>query len=392
MKGWIVLNGNIVMDADVVYRNADRILQSHHVDETVRRWRKVLLITAAWKKDEYKETHIKEALSRIGIPSRVEGGYDQNIQNLAVYHEFNRLRADDPELYRQYHEKQEVVIKTKEFYRRKNSDFLRILREQTAYVKEMYPEATMADILAYDVARHQSVLPSFNERELLHHYYCEDIQDTLRAIVDNDEKMVRLCREIERYFRARSRVDEHPLFIRIRDELTRRILSANSIFIFGGHVGVLLNRLHFFRLHNVLREALQRGTNFYTVSAGSVVLSEKLILFDDFWGEGEERSRKEFEFYDNGLGLVTRITVFPHCRDRIQTDDPDNLAYLARRFSSGPCVGLNEESFLLLEPYQDEQTGRTRERYISCGEGDGVYVFDRDGRKIRRDFGEQIEV
>lgn len=392
MKGWIVLNGNIVVDVDIVRQYADRILESHHVDEAVRQWRKVLLITAAWKKDEYKETHVKEALTRIGIPSRYEGGFDQNLQNLAVYHEFNRLRAADPALYRQYHEKQEVIIKTKEFYRRKNNDFLRILREQTAYVKEMYPDATLAGILAYDVMRHQGDLPRFSERELLYHYYCQDIQDTLRTIVDNDEKMVRLCREIERYFRARSRVDEHPLFIRIRDELTQRILSANSIFIFGGHVGVLLNRLHFFRLHNVFREALHRGTNFYAVSAGSVVLAEKLILFDDFWGDEETRPRKEFEFFDNGLGLVDKLTVFPHCRDRIQTDDPDNLAYLAHRFSSGPCVGLNEESFLLVEPYLDEQTGRVRDRFVSSGAGDGVYVFDRSGRKLRRDKGELIEV
>jgi peptidase E len=358
----------------------------------VRTWRKVLLVTAAWQRNEHQESHVKQALADIGIPTRLVGEHDENIQNLSVYHEFNRFRRLEPELHRQYHEKQAVIIKTKEFYRRKNSEFVRMLREQVKLVKESYADVSLAEILGYDVVGRRRLLPRMSERELVYHYACRDIQDTLAKLVENDEAMVRLCREVERAFRVRSRVDENPLFISMRDELCRRILSSNSIFIFGGRVSVLLYRLWFFRLHDALREALWRGTNFYGVSAGSVVLAEKVILYDDFWGSEHGRPRKEFEFFDNGLGLVSQVTLFPHCQDRIQTDSADNLSYLAHRFSSGVCVGLNEQSFLLIEPVSDRERAHVHERMVSVGTEDGVYVFDRSGQKLRRDFGQEVLV
>ncbi|MBI3890384.1 MAG: Type 1 glutamine amidotransferase-like domain-containing protein [Candidatus Wallbacteria bacterium] len=392
VKGWIVFNGNIVLDVDFVHRQADRILESHHVDPEVRDWRKVLLITAGWQRDEFDEAHLKRALTEIGIPSRFERGFDLNIQNLAVYHEFDAFKNSEPEIYRQYHDKQRIILKTKELYRLKNNDFLRILREQIQYVKNMYPGVTLAELLAYDVSHHQADLRKLAERELLFHYCCQEVQDTLSSIVANDEKMIAICGEIDRYFRSRSLVDECRTFIQIRDALRRRILSANSIFLFGGHVAVLLNRLQFFRLTDVFHEALWRGTNFYSVSAGSMVLADKIIVYDDFGAAGQEQPHREFEYFDKGVGLVTRVALFPHCMDRIQTDDPDNLSYLAHRFSSGLCVGLNQESFLLAETCRDETSGQVRERFVSQGTEDGVYVFDRNGNKRCYSNGEEVPV
>lgn len=390
MKGWILFNGNIRLDVDFVYRYGDRMRHSHHVDPEVREWRKVLLVTAAWQSNEFHEQHVKDALYRIGIPSRMQGGHDQNIQNLSVYHEFMQFLHDEPQIARAFRETNDVIRRTKEFYRRKNSEFLRILRETVKYVKELFPQASLAEILAYDVVHNRDRLRRLDDRKLLFHYCCQDVQDTLAKCVENDEAMVRICHEIEGYFRDRSRLDENPRFIAVRDRLRGRVLSANTIMVFGGNLSVLLTCLRFFRLRNAFHEALYRGTNYYSVSAGSMALAEKIIIFDDFWGDGQTNARKEFEFFDNGLGLVSKITLFPHCMDRIQTDDPDNLAYLANRFSSGPCVGLNQDSFLLAETFDDPQLGAVRERYVSIGESDGVYVFDRHGNKSRRDFGQEV--
>ncbi|MBI4863450.1 MAG: Type 1 glutamine amidotransferase-like domain-containing protein [Candidatus Riflebacteria bacterium] len=390
MKGWILFNGNIRTDVDFVYRHADRMLLGQHADATVRQWRKVLLVTAAWEAREYAEGHVKEALFRIGIPSRVEGGCEQNIQNLSVYHDFVRFMQMEPEIQRAHSERQTLIRKTKEFYRRKNGSFLGLLRDQTSYVKELYPGMTLARILAHDVSPHRGRLQRLDDRELLLHYCAGDVQDTLRKIVENDDAMVRICHEIEAYFRDRSRVDENPHFIEMRDALRQRLFAANSIMVFGGNLSALLSCLQFFRLHDMFQEALWRGTSYYSVSAGSMVLAEKIIIYDDFWGDGQVRPRKEFEFFDNGLNLVTQMTLFPHCMDRIQTDDPDNLAYLAHRFSRGPCIGLNEESFLLVEPFYDAQAGITRDRFLSVGEQDGVYVFDRSGSKACRRRGEEV--
>jgi hypothetical protein len=108
-----------------------------------------------------------------------------------------------------------------------------------------------------------------------------------------------------------------------------------------------------------------------------MVLGERIIVYDDFAPE-----RRDFQLFDRGLGLVQKFQLFPHCMDRIQTDDPSNLAYLARRFRYHSCVGLNERSFLQMElsPW----------RALSWGKGDGVYVFNEEGQKLRYDFGADI--
>jgi hypothetical protein len=80
------------------------------------------------------------------------------------------------------------------------------------------------------------------------------------------------------------------------------------------------------------------------MSAGAMVLCERVIVYDDL-----AATRRDFQLYDRGLALVRDIQLFPHCTERIQTDDPDNLAYLARRFRHHACVGLNQRSFLLFE-------------------------------------------
>ncbi len=91
-----------------------------------------------------------------------------------------------------------------------------------------------------------------------------------------------------------------------------------------------------------------------------------------------------FQLYDRGLALLRDIQLFPHCVERIQTDDPDNLAYLARRFRHHVCVGLNQRSYLLFE--------LDARRATSVGEDDGVYVFDPEGRKLCYRKGEAIPV
>ena len=88
MIGSILFNGNILKEEDFIHTFKDRILQSNHVDPMVHESKKVLLITGAWRDNEYDEGHVKKALMDIGIPSRFSNGYDENIQNLCIYHEW----------------------------------------------------------------------------------------------------------------------------------------------------------------------------------------------------------------------------------------------------------------------------------------------------------------
>lgn len=390
MKGTIVLNGNIEMEADFIRQFKDMILSSNHTDPHVKDSKKALLITAAWRKNEFQEDHVKEALRKIGIPSIYKDGYDKNIQNLAVYHEFNVFREKEPELYRLYHEKQENIIAIKEFYRSKNAHLVALLKNQTRLAREQFPETSLARMMDYNVEKESENLVDMDSRAHRFHYFCRDIQHTIKTIIEVDNEMIQICQEIDDYFFKKSNIAENPTYREIKEKLEKRILSSNSIFIFGGHVAVLLNRLNFFKLKGAFLKALARGTNFYTVSAGSDVLCDKIILYG--WVDMENPDpNADFEFFDNGFGLITKLTVFPHCHDRIKHDDPDTMTYLANRFKSHLCVGLDRNSFLKLETYLDEE-GKMYERYVSIGKKEGVYVFNRSGKKTVKTYRQELEI
>ena len=112
MKGTILFNGNIKFETDFIDIFRDRILSSNHIDPEVRESKKVLLITAAWQKREFKESHVKQALYNIGIQPKFAGGYDQNIQNLSIYHDFNSFKKEVPNIHDFYHSKIEHQIGT----------------------------------------------------------------------------------------------------------------------------------------------------------------------------------------------------------------------------------------------------------------------------------------
>lgn len=390
MKGSIILNGNIEFEIDYIYKYKDKLLTSIHEDEQIRRNRKVLLITAAWRKDEHKEEHVKDALRKIGIPSIMRNGYDVNIQNLSIYHEFNRFRKEMPDIYKFYHEKQTNIIAVKNFYRKKNHSLVNILKHQVKQIKEEFPGISFADVMNYNVKEETKRLTEKNTSEHRFHYYCRDVQYTLKHISDMDNEMEAVSREIDDYFFKKSRVEENSLYQEQKKMFEERILSANSIFIFGGHVAVLMNRLNFYKLKDAFRKALARGTNFFTVSAGSDVLCDKIILYG--WVDLEHPDpMRDFEYFDKGFGLIQKLTLFPHCLDRIKTDDPDTLSYLAHRFHGSICVGLDQLSFLKLETYKDF-SGKIYERYVSVGKEEGVYVFDKSGKRIVKSYGEELEV
>lgn len=389
MKGRIVFNGNIGLETDFIRAFAPQLRDSDHADAAVRDSRKVLMITAAWQKREFAEEHVRRALYEIGIEPRYAGGYDQNVQNLSLYHDFNQLRATDPELYKRYHAKQQVIQAFKRFYREKNSGLIRILQNQLALLRESFPGISLAQVLEYDISAGQAELSRFNPWQLLWHYACQDIQASLDKLRAHDEQMLGICHEIDAAFVQSSGLNRHPLYLQLRQALCERILSSNSIFIFGGHVAVLFNRLNFFNLKDVFLEALSRGTNFYTVSAGSLCLCQYMVVFDEESNEWTRTSRMyDFELFDKGFGLVSKIQLFPHCKDYIAMEDPDTIAYTAARFNQSQCVGLDMNSFLLMETYQHE--GREYERFSSVGPDEGLYLLQPTGKVEVKHYGEEL--
>lgn len=387
MKGSIIFNGNIQFETEFIEKFKDNILSSNHINKDVRENKPVLLITAAWQKREFKESHIKQALYSIGIKPRFHGGFDQNVTNLSVYHNFNLFKKEVHDIYDFYHSKQEVIKKVKLFYREKNSGLIKILQNQLKLLKKTFRNITLHRVLSYK--SDETEINHINQWELLYHYACKDIQASMRKIKDNDKEMLKVCKEIDEYFFINSQVSKNPFYIELKNQMEKDILNSNSIFIFGGHIAVLFNRLNFFKLKDAFLQALENGTNFYTVSAGSLCLCENIVVFDDSSAEWTSTGNMyDFELFDFGFGLVKKVQIFPHCKEYIDMNDPDTITYTAARFNDTMCVGLDQRSFLLLETYKDKN--KEYERFSSVGKQEGLYLFNSDGSIKETSYNQEL--
>lgn len=379
MSGRIIINGNARAEADLIYATRDHILQSRHQFPEVRDERTVTIVTAAWKENEHTEAHIKKALYEVGLEPRFEGKYDQRVRNLSLYHSFQEFKKQASGLASAYAERDELIRRTRDIYLEKNGFYTAQMRRAFEHLRSFQPQLTLSEVLEKSPSKGHRIPGRFRGLELLGDFLAQDIGDTVTRLVENDHRLTRLITDLDHQFREGVGLAYHPHWLELRNKLERTILNSSTVIIFGGHLEALHRCLNFFDLRSAFVEALRRGTTFITVSAGSLIMCERIIVYNDF------AHGKEFQLFDRGFGMLRNLQVFPHCNDRIQVDDPNNLAYLAYRFGEQHCVGLNEGSFLLLD--QDEAGSA-----FSLGKEDGVYIFDRSGHKRRYTFGESLRL
>lgn len=377
MSGKIIINGNARAEADLIYATREQILHPRHLWPEVREERTVTLITAAWRDNEHSEGHIKKALYEIGLKPRFEGNFDRRIVNLSLYHALQEFEKREPELARSYRERDELIGRTRGVYLEKNGFYTAQMRRAFEHLREFQDQTTLAEVLAKNPSKLHRIPGRFRGVELLTDFLIQDICDTVSRLVENDHRLTRLITDLDRQYREGVGLAYHPVWLELRGNLEKTLLNSSTVIIFGGHLEALHRALNFFDLRAAFVEALRRGTTFITVSAGSLIMCERIIVYDDF------AHGKEFQLFDRGFGMVQNLQIFPHCDDRIQVDDPNNLAYLAYRFGEQHCVGLNEGSFLQLDQNETSHA-------LSLGKEDGVYVFDRSGQKRRFDHGQSL--
>lgn len=377
IDGRIIVNGNARAEADLIFDTRDAILKPTHQDPAIREQRTTVLVTAAWGENEHKETHIKKALHDVGLTSHFETGFDRRIVNLSVYHALLEFQQRNSKIAELYAERDELINRTRSIYLEKNAFYTAHMRQAFDHLRSFRPQETLSHVLGSTRSPRHRMPGRFRGQELLTDFLRDDLADTVERLIENDHRLTRLIADLDHQFREGVGLAYDPSWIELQARLENVLLSAATVLIFGGHLETLHRCLNFFDLRGAFIEALRRGTTFVTVSAGSLLLCERIIIYDDF-AQG-----KEFHLFDRGFGLVRGLQIFPHCDDRIQVDDPHNLAYLAHRFGERRCVGLNEGSYLLLEQNDEHKA-------ISLGREDGVYVFDRSGEKTRYDYGQAL--
>jgi peptidase E len=370
MAGAILFNGNAETEEHLIEAAAPLLLSSRHQDAEVAASKRVLLITAGWAEEEHNEGHIKAALNAVGVESQFENGFDRTLVNLSLLHELKELFQQTTALSEAWTELRRVISAARSLYLAHNAHLITLFRRALTEAKALDAELTLPRLIREEGH-------SIKGRPLLRFALARELRQTLHTLEANDDNLVNLLRDLEQRAFDDAGVTYNPAWRAARKRLERRILSASSILVFGGRLDLLLDALRFFRLREPMIEALRRGAQFVAMSAGAMVLCERVIVYDDL-----AETPRDFQLYDRGLELVRDIQLFPHCMERIQTDDPDNLAYLARRFRHHVCVGLNQRSYLLLE--------MAPRRAVSHGQEDGVYVFGPDGEKLCYPAGQAI--
>lgn len=361
MNGRILFNGN--GGTELLERAAPWLRGSAHGRQPV-----VVLVTAAWGAGEYGEGPIRQTLRALGL--------DGPVENLCAWHVWRAFLERRPDVARVHADVESAREQIRAFYVQRTNFEAELVREGVRLARARFPGFSLGTLHGREPVRPDAVRTG---AELLAEALGRELVASIEALVQNDERMLSALTGAEAQLLARTGLRLDPGWKAERERLEARILAADALIFFGGSPTKLLEPLRFFDLGPALLETLRRGATVVATSAGALVLCERMIVFDD---RNPDPIHRHFQLLDRGLGLVAGLQILPHCMDRIHTDDPDNLAYLARRFGDRLCVGLNEESYLLVE--------LAAQRAVSAGRLDGAYVFGRDGVKTRYGHGERI--
>jgi hypothetical protein len=259
----------------------------------------VVMISAGWRMDEVDAPSV---LARLGRP----------VLHLPLYHWHDALRGKAPGLEAAWRARQDRILSLKAAWQvrlRHALDGLVALR-------------AMTDVDA-------------RVREI-------EEADAVAAVRSLDAHLLDVMAEITEAHPDALRPWEHEAVAGRRAEIEAALAASSAVLVAGGNVGVLRNRLRYFGVGALIREANARGAAVVGWSAGAMALSERIVLFYDDPPEGPTWP----ELFDRGVGLFPDAVFLPHARQRLRLDDPARVALLAARFGPSPCLGLEQGAAL----------------------------------------------
>lgn len=248
----------------------------------------VCAITAGWQEREGELADLEEHLAR-------------RTTDLELYRRAEAVFREDKELHEAYRERQLMLIEMQRLYRR------RLDHAMTA-ARELSDETGASAALDY-------------ER-----------RSALRAIRTLDREHLRRIRLVQEHFERTWAPLSRAAVVTHQQEIAAILAESGAVLVAGGHVEVLLNRLRFFGLRELL---LDRAIIAW--SAGAMALTERIVLFHDHPPQGAGNA----EIADAGLGLFPGTVALPHAGARLRLGDPKRVALFARRFAPARCMTLD---------------------------------------------------
>ena len=257
--------------------------------ETLRLSGPFVCISAGWQE---REGEIDELCSHVGA----------EVQDLGLYAITEEIFAADRELRLAHRQRQSRLQEMQELYALQLSHAKNAARELFA--------RNQGDPQVLRAARRQAVA-------------------ALRRL---DRKHLAAITRVHEEFAARLKPDTRPALSQAVDSLRARIAAAQALFITGGHVAVLANRLRLLGGATLLA-----GKPLVAWSAGAMVLGTAIVLFHDQPPQGAANA----ELFDAGLGLVQGVVLLPHAQTRLRLHDAARVALMARRFAPAACLTMD---------------------------------------------------
>lgn len=126
-------------------------------------------------------------------------------------------------------------------------------------------------------------------------------------------------------------LDGSGLFREHQGEVAQTLEGCRVLAVAGGHVGMLLRSMQFFRFRPPAELPVVAW------SAGAMAMTRIVVLFNDFAATGDRA-----EVWDRGAGRVEHVVALPHARRRLHLDDRMRMQVLAARFAGSTCLLLDD--------------------------------------------------
>lgn len=400
--GWVFQNGNIPQPRDLVRMFRQQILNPEHPDPETDAARRVVLVTAAFTSGhELHDRHLIRDFEEIGLDAGWDNGYPTKVRNLAVWSAFKTWQSKEKWLYQRYTEKQDTILAIKRDYLEKNQGYVERVFRALGALAGRYPHLGLFELYNLETWRKDpdEVLPQTPAAASISRNLeklsasagdlgrATEIRRCLDHLIYKDSEVLAAIESVEGHFRAASGLESSELYLSQREELREAIRGAATLFLYGGRVFVLMNRLRFYGLDETLREAVGAGSNLFGISAGALIQSDYFFLAEPHGSPGGHLMAA-----DQGLGLVHGLRVFPHADDYykyIREASRNDLSFFALRHEGCVTVGLNQESVLKYERYRCDADDKVYRRYSSVG-GQPVLVFGPRGMRYEMGPGDEL--
>ncbi|GAB3580194.1 type 1 glutamine amidotransferase family protein [Calidifontibacter terrae] len=246
-------------------------------------------ITAGWQEREKDDREIDLHL----------GGRSRNLH---LWHRMQHVFDNDPAYAQAHQVRRARLLEMQELYRLGLSHTVQFLEE----------------------LRHRTIgSPALRESA---------VQDAVGVFRGMDRQHISRVREIQGEFYASYPPHERPAIAQHRIEVAALMAEASAVVIAGGHVVDLLDALHLFNVAGGLDHL-----PIIAWSAGAMALTSAVVLFDEHAVRGPGCA----EVFDQGLGVLPGLAVFPAAHQRLRTNDRENLGWLAQRFAPSICLPLD---------------------------------------------------